>query len=493
MKTRSIAFPLAAITTLVLAACGGGGGSSSSGGTTTTTTQAASLSGVVQGKGSLVINGIRCSTTGARISDDDGNTYSNDDVQIGYVVTSDCEYDDASKAGRSSNVIVKREFAGPVDTVSSDRFTLLGQTILVTATTLFSGDNGASASSLADIASGNFVEVYGLPKSDGTIEATHVEKNGSVSGLQSGVEGRGDVSNVDNTAKTFQIGNLTVNYSAAPNAGTITLQDGQLVRFKSTNQPVYTGGGNATLAATTIQTRSVRSEYDPNNDGRAEIKGYVESDAGDADANTFVVNGVLIDISNLSSSGKSLFTTGALLEVKGVFNGDTLVASKAERENDRVSRSGGRIEFYGVASNGSFSNGTLSFNIQNYQVTFNRDACGIGGGATPYVEVKGNLSNGVIAATKVECEDSRSASSSSDDSDREFSGNRFEVSGTVANFDSAAREFTIRDLTVRITDTTRFDDGASEARMQNGRRVEVKGALDGNSVMIAEKIEFEDR
>ncbi|WP_213030652.1 hypothetical protein, partial [Acinetobacter baumannii] len=63
------ALAVAVVTTITLAACGGGGGSrnrASSGGTA----GASSYSGTISGLGSIVVNGVRFSTTGATTADE---------------------------------------------------------------------------------------------------------------------------------------------------------------------------------------------------------------------------------------------------------------------------------------------------------------------------------------------------------------------------------------------------------------------------------------
>lgn len=479
MSTILKASPVALASLLMLSACGGGGGSTSStGGSTTTTTQTSSLNGVIQGRGSIVMNGIRCGTSGATIRDDDGVTYNSSDLQIGQVVSTDCAFDPNTNTGEATNIVLKREFAGQIDTVGSGTFTLLGQTIAITTTTFIEGSS--------TFAAGQYVEVYGLRDGNGNIQATYVENKGLNPNPIPKLEGRGVISNLDTNADTFQIGSLIVDYSGLTGSfSESSLQNGLLVRFTTTDPNDYTAG-STTVRPEVIQVKSYTQEYNGFGRGEVEIKGYVDSDANDSNPNTFTVSQILVDIGNLSASEKALFDpqSNVLLEVEGTFTNNTLIAREAEREDDRSSRRGGSFEFYGVATNGQLANGTLSFEIQGYQVDFstNSDICGITTG-TPYVEVKGNLQNGQITATRVECEDQ-------DDDDDRFGDRGFEISGQATGYNSGTRQFSLRGITVQVTDSTVFEDGV-ESGLASNPLVEVKGTQSGN-VMNASKIEFED-
>jgi hypothetical protein len=92
-----------------------------------------------------------------------------------------------------------REVLGPVSAVdtTAGTLTMLGQTVLVTTSTLF---DATLAGGLAAIAAGAVVEVYGiLDTANARIVATRIEAEDSATAYQL----RGRIANVDTTAKTF--------------------------------------------------------------------------------------------------------------------------------------------------------------------------------------------------------------------------------------------------------------------------------------------------
>ncbi|MDH4394176.1 MAG: DUF5666 domain-containing protein [Limnobacter sp.] len=490
--------PLAALVsvTAVLSACGGGstGSSGSTSNSTNNPTSSAQLLGTVQGKGSVVVNGVRLSTLGSTIKDEDGHTFAQSKLALGQVILVSGSVSSDGLSGDASQINLLREFSGPVQTVSGSGFALMGQNFVVDAATVFKGEAGVNTSALAQIRAGDYVEVYGVRQADGRLLATLVEEQTGKASLESGIEGRGLVSALNTTNKTFKIGNLTVNYSGAnPNA---TLSNGVSVRVRATQDPIYASNGSATLNATSVTVKGVENELNSRS-GQVEVKGFVESDANDQNPSTFAVAGFTVDVSNARFEGLSTLAVGQLVEVKGVLNNGVLQASKVETEESRETSRGGRYEFYGAATQGNYqaSSNTLSFTVQGQNVQFSRainqgstDVCGISTtGSNPYVEVKGTLTNGIIQARKVECQTS---SSSGSGDDRSFSGNRFEMEGTVSNYNASSNEFALNGTRVSVTNA-KFKKGTA-SQLRNGIRVEVKGALDANQVFQATELEFED-
>lgn len=502
---RQLPFSLAVLfsSSLVLAACGGGGGGSSTAANGTTTSPASTqLLGTVQGLGSVVVNGVRMSTLGSTVTDEDGHIFPQSKLSLGQVVLVAGDTNADGLTGTATQINLIREFSGPVQSVGANTFSLLGQDFSVDTTTVFKTESSSVPGSLAQILAGDYVEVYAVRQTDGLYLASLVEEQTGKASLESGIEGRGLVSNLDTTAKTFTIGDLTVDYTGVMVQG--TLANGVAVRFKATQDPVYAMNGSATIVATSVQVKGIQNKLNTRTD-QVEVTGFVESDAGDDNPATFTLAGLTIDVSAARYEGLTTLAVGNRVEVKGVLSNGVLMATKVETEEARESSRGGRYEFYGVASMGSYASAgnTLSFNIQGQSVVFSRainqgttDVCGISTmGSTPYVEVKGVLNSGKIQASKIECKstgmnDDDESDGDDDDNDRDFSGNRFEMEGVVSNYNSAAREFTLNGTRVSVQNT-RFKDG-NLAQLSNGDRVEVKGALDANQVFQASELEFED-
>ena len=484
--------------TLILSACGGGGGGSGAAANGTATSPAsAQLLGTVQGLGSVVVNGVRMSTLGSSVTDEDNHTFSQSKLGLGQVVLVAGNVNADGLTGSATQINLIREFAGPVQSVATSSFSLLGQSFAINSSTVIKNESLSTSVPFSQILAGDYVEVYAVRQSDGQYLATLVEEQSGKISLESGIEGRGLINSLDTTAKTFKIGALTVDYTNVTVIG--TLADGVSVRFKATQDPVYATDGSATIVATSVQVKGIQNKLNTRTD-QVEVTGYVESDANDENPSTFTLAGLIIDVSAARFEGITASTlVGQLVEVKGVLTDGVLKATKVETEEARQESRGGRYEFYGVATNGAYTmnDNMLTFTVQGQSVEFTRsinqgsvDVCGISTqGATPYVEVKGVLNNGKIQASKVECKSANNGNSDQND-DSSFSGNRFEMEGTVAGYNSASKEFTLNGTLVSVQGT-RFKNG-TEARLRNGIRVEVKGSLDSNQVFQAAELEFED-
>lgn len=100
------------------------------------------------------------------------------------------------------------------------------------------------------------------------------------------------------------------------------------------------------------------------------------------------------------------------------------------------------------------------------------------------VEVSGFPTEDGYVATRVER--LNNAGDDSDDDDNEA-----EVKGTIANLDTAAGSFQVRDLTVQY-DASALDEDLAGAELEAGWFVEVEGQLQEDGSLLAEKIERED-
>ncbi|WP_374675160.1 DUF5666 domain-containing protein [Ideonella sp.] len=115
--------------------------------------------------------------------------------------------------------------------------------------------------------------------------------------------------------------------------------------------------------------------------------------------------------------------------------------------------------------------------------TFREGPAGVVLGAL--VEVEGRIENGVLIASQVHLEDE-------DDEDEHERGEDYELHGTVTGLDTAARQFSLRGLTVRYSDGTVWRD-LSEAQLADGLQVEVKGNLSADgTVLEATRVSAED-
>ncbi len=258
--------------------CGSGGGDGAppaSGAGSASGTAAAS--GTVTGFGSIYVNGKKFETTGASFIVD-GQSGSQGDLKLGMtvVVTGSVTGDQRSAVSVRQRDAVE----GLVQSVAVDGLSLvvMGQTVLIDNTTLI--DNNIPGQSVRNLVAGtDFVEVNGHVRLNGVIQATFIEKKpaGTVT-----PEVRGFVKSHNEGAKTFQLGNLTVNYTTAlindmPSPGG-NAWNGLLVEAKGT-------GSSSFNPATSILTAS---KVEPEQQGvqqadEFEVEGFVSQVLGPGD------------------------------------------------------------------------------------------------------------------------------------------------------------------------------------------------------------------
>lgn len=141
--SRSLAIAGAATAlTLILAACGGGGGSSSAlSGTISGASPGATNSGTVTAFGSVFVNGHEFATAGAKVLDDDAGTTANgtSSLEVGMSVDVKASAASSERHPEAAEIHVHPLVRGVVD--GSDpggTLTVMGQSIQLTASTLFS-------------------------------------------------------------------------------------------------------------------------------------------------------------------------------------------------------------------------------------------------------------------------------------------------------------------------------------------------------------------
>lgn len=450
-------FTLALVAAATLAACGGGGGDSTGGNSGSTNTKPAVYSGPISGLGSVTVNGVRFSSSDATLSDDDGAGLRSDDLKLGQTVRVSGSSDDTTSLGNATAVAVQRGLQGAVSAVNvaAGTFTLLGQLVTTNSSTTYEGLTGLTA-----LADGNTVEVYGVVQPAGGILATRVERK-----TITGTTLRGRVSNLNTTAKTFTVGTLLVNYTNATVNGTLT--NGSVVKVKAATAPVAN-----LLNASSVKLSDDSAAYTSAGAASIKIKGVAESAPSAGKLN---VSGTPVDISNATLKGGTVVTAGAFLEIKGSWNGTTLVAREVEFEGSRDVQLGGRNELYGAVS--AFTS------ISNFVVNgVTVDASAINGispsqiAVGTYLEIKGNVVGNVLKATKIEFKSGNP------------SGGFIEQNGLVSGFVSVS-DFRVNGLRVNAS-SARFEKG-SATNLVNGVFVEIKGNLNASGTLVASKVEFE--
>lgn len=319
--------------TSLLAACGGGGDSADDG----STAAASFTSGPISGFGSVIVGGVRFDDTLALIVDEDGNRATRGDLKLGCVIDIDAgRIDRAEARAVALRIMLGGALVGPVSAVdgTSNTIMLLGQTVLVTTSTVF---DAAVTGGFGGITVGNVYEVHGLfdPANNRFVATRVAPKTGATE-----YRLRGVISSLDKTARTFKIGNQLVNYAGVPNADVpSTLADGQFVRVLLQTTQVN-GAWVAIRLRHSVRTFEPRPE--------AHVEGVITAWTS---AQAFEINGLKIDAANAAfPDGTTGVVLGARVEVEGAIVNGVLVATKVEME-DRRDRGRRLLEFRGEMGN----------------------------------------------------------------------------------------------------------------------------------------------
>jgi Domain of unknown function (DUF5666) len=297
-------------TLFALASCGGGSSGTGDTGMTGTFGTITALS-----SGSASVNGVEFSTSGATITLD-GNPVTQNELRQGMVVT--VSGSRSGSSGSATRIDVDDAVKGFVEAkADANHWTVMGQTVLIDDRTKFENNPVPAVN--------DFVEVHGLVVADGTISGGFIEKKNPP---LPAFEVKGFVKSHNDTAKTFQIGALTVNYSSAilndmPNPA-MTSWNGLLVEAK----------GN-TCATTPVCGTLSASKVEPNGPQMQEaadfeIEGFVTSLTSTSD---FVVGNqrvVTTGSTRFEGGVAGDIAVGVKLEVEGVLAGGVLTASKVE-------------------------------------------------------------------------------------------------------------------------------------------------------------------
>lgn len=319
----------------LLAACGGGGGDAP--GASANETAASFTTGPITGFGSVIVGGVRFDDSFASFVDEDGNSRSRGELKLGCIVDVDgSSINRAELRARALRIALGGALVGPVNAVDlvAKTITLLGQTVLITTSTVF--DDSLAGGLSVDMV-GDVLEVHGLYDAvNKRFVATRVEPKSSATEYRL----RGEVSAVDTTAKTFKIGSEVISYAGVPAADLRTPPvNGQFLRVRMQTTPVN-GVWIATRMGLGVRSLESRSE--------AHVEGIITVINS---ATEFEINGLKVDTSRASfPDGTAGIVVGARVEAEGAIVNGVLVASKVEIE-DRRSSGEKSLEFHGTMSN----------------------------------------------------------------------------------------------------------------------------------------------
>jgi Domain of unknown function (DUF5666) len=207
MRALQLMRPFSVITTFaVLAACGGGG---SAGTDSNLAAGPMTTVGAITGFGSVHVNGVHFRTGNSTQIMIDGAAADENSLKVGQIVVVHGSVDSDRLHGSADWISMQEAVRGVITATDTAQFTVLGQTVLVTADTLFGQD--ITPTDITSLHMDDFVEVSGFRDAGGAIVASFIEQADSRKNL----EVVGTVSGLDEALSTFMIGDLIVDYSGA--------------------------------------------------------------------------------------------------------------------------------------------------------------------------------------------------------------------------------------------------------------------------------------
>lgn len=467
---------LAPAIALVIAACvsgsgggGGGGGGLAGGGIGGT----GITSGTITGFGSVFVNGIEFETDSSTFNVDDDNSASQDDLNIGMVVTVVGTVNSDGISGDAVSIEYDDEVEGPVANNPVEDADMTTKTFTVFDITVIAHKNTTSFSSTdyASLARNDIVEVSGFFNSDGALEATWLEKKGELSLGTSEVEIKGTVAGFNNT-DTFTLDGITVTFDGTTDLSEVpggVITNGQFVEVK--------GVLNTAASIFALRIEQEDEGYEDSDD-TISIEGLVTDFNGPGD---FRVSGQPVDASAADFIPQSLagsIKDGDRVEVEGLVSGGVLQA-------DEVAQRSGSVKIGALVTGVDASAATLLLEVVSGEpaITVTTDTrtqieddlldmepfslSDIRTGDEVILEgfVEGNS----VLATQLQRKDLES----------------YELQGTVdaAGGDDLAGNITILGVTIATDDETEFES-ANEA--------DISGTVFYNQVNPGDLVEFQD-
>ena len=262
---RRIAGTFLATLLLCTAGCGGGGGGGTdfaSGGIGGTGVSV----GAITALGSIQVKGVEFDTTHAVIvvggeEKGVGDQVVRDSLHVGKVVVVEGTIDSDEVTGTASRVSFEADVAGPVESIDrgTRQIIVLDRPVALDENTVF----GLPYMTFDNLALDDLVEVSGLVSADGTIQATYIGKKPPPT---EEMEVKGVVQQLNTSARTLKIRNLTVHYDTSTELPDGEPEEGQLVQVRGSLQ------SKGKLEATKIE---LATEAGFANADRMDVEGFV--------------------------------------------------------------------------------------------------------------------------------------------------------------------------------------------------------------------------
>jgi hypothetical protein len=467
------AIACAAMMSILLSSCGADRVAGIEGSGAPAAASPVTTNGRITGFGSIIVDDVEYSTSGAQIRIDD-QPASETELRVGHIVTIKGSVNADGKTGTASEVIFTSDVRGDVGQVdtASRTFSVLGQTVRVNDETLF--DEATQIQDIEQLQAGAKVRVSGFKNSAGEVLASRIDSAVAVASQEVQVSGK--VQSLDTNARTFRVNDLQVDYRSATITG--NLAEGATATVRGTSG---TGAAAQTLVATQVAVTPETSAPAPGE--KAQIEGLITTFESLTD---FTVAGRRVttnDGTRLDLRGLTL-GVDVFVKVRGTVNSSqVLVADRVEARELPHGMVRGPVT--GISS----ANGTLSVLGVTVQVVAStsfedrsserkREFRLSDVRSGDYVEVRGTAGPaGPLLATLVQ---------------RNRPEERVRVQGVARNL--AAPQFTVLGVTV-LTDTrTSYpglgggDRGAETFFSRAAdKQVNVRGTLNGTT-LVADQV-----
>ncbi|MAM88890.1 MAG: hypothetical protein CME36_16420 [unclassified Hahellaceae] len=453
-----------AVTAGLLSACSGGSDGSGSVGTPTptpTTSSGKTIMGPISGFGSVIVNGVHYDVDGASVTSD-GATITEADLKVGMIVRVSGQ-NNGDGTGTAVSLSFDDDLEGPISSIDSinKQMVVLGQTVIVSASTVFDG------TTFDILTPGTVIEVSGFFDSTGNLRASLVEASDSTD-----FEVKGRITGLDVANETFLLGSLTVAYTGAVLEDIAELANGLFVEVK-TAQPLQSG----VFVAEEIEGEEEGVDAEEGED--LEIVGIVT----DFSPEGFAVNGQRIRITSdteFDEGSAASLANDIRIEVEGQVDANgVLIAEEISFEQESQIEVEASLDAVGANS--------ITVLGREFKVsdrTFFKDSSAasdkflnLGKLLTgQWVEVDAyQAADGSLVATSIERQETEEGATAS-------------IQGIVE--ESTPPSFSIIGITVTTDSNTSFEP--ADFFPQLGELTAVEGMVTADGVLLAESVERED-
>jgi hypothetical protein len=292
--------------------------------------------GKITGFGSVYVNGVKFNTTNGRVLINGVQTPESS-LRVGMIVTVRGSINSDRVTGVAQEIDYENEIKGlvnsvtPANTGGNITLNVMGQTVVVDASTIIEGVPAASG-----IAQNKHIEVSGYTSSDGIIYASYLEVKDS----DGSAELKGTVGQLSADGKTFKLGDTTVRVSTTTRfEDIVSLSNNLYVEAKGS----YDAQQNI-LDATSIELKSKTvvdaSKFEGN---EIKIDGQITATPVAA-SGEIEVNGQVISIVSSTEGTTSGFQLGQQVFVEAVMSGGKLVAKEIKTRESGSSGDENEIE-----------------------------------------------------------------------------------------------------------------------------------------------------